>query len=134
MDRKQEIIDFLEREFPQFVFKVEDVGDESSVVRYQVDTDGLRPGNTVAGPTLFGIADAAMLVALWGEIGIVPMAVTTNMNINFLRRPSAQQDVLGKCTLLKVGKRLAVAEISLYSEGDTEPVAHAVGTYAVPSR
>ncbi len=133
MNRKQEIIEFLAREFPQFAFTVEEVGGQAASVRYEVDSDGLRPGGTVAGPTLFGIADAAMYVAVLGEIGIVPLAVTTNMNINFLRRPFAQDDVIGQCRLLKVGRRLAVGEITVYSEGDPNPVAHAVGTYSIPS-
>ena len=132
MNRKQKIIEFLQRDFPQFVFDVEDVGDRGSTLRYQVNSDGLRPGNTVAGPTLFGIADAALYVAILGEIGIVPLAVTTSMNINFLRRPSPDRDVVGQCRLLKLGKRLAVGEVNLFSEGDTDAIAHAVGTYALP--
>ncbi len=132
MNRKQEIIEFLQRDFPQFLYAVEEAGDRSSLLRYRVVTDGLRPGMTVAGPVLFGLADAALYVAILAEIGIVPLAVTTNMNISFLRRPSAEQDVLGRCRLLKLGRRLAVGEVFLYSEGDDEPVAHAVGTYAIP--
>lgn len=132
MNRQQEIVEFLKRDFPQFVFTVEDVGDGGSLIRYRVETAGLRPGGTVAGPTLFGIADAALFVAVLGEIGIVPHAVTTSMNMNFLRKPSADRDVLGRCQLLKVGRRLAIGEVSLFSEGDEQPVAHAVGTYAIP--
>ncbi len=67
-----------------------------------------------------------------GEVGIVPLAVTTGLNINFLRKPSAQRDVIGVCRLIKVGKVLVVGEVNLYSEGDDEPVAHAVGTYSIP--
>lgn len=78
------------------------------------------------------VADAALYVALLGEIGIVPLAVTTSLNINFLRKPAADKDVIGVCTLIKVGRSLAVGEVSLYSDGVDEPVAHAVGTYAIP--
>jgi acyl-coenzyme A thioesterase PaaI-like protein len=62
----------------------------------------------------------------------VPLAVTTGLNINFLRKPSAESDILGVCHLLKVGRTLAVGEVSLFSEGDPEPVAHVVGTYSLP--
>ena len=77
------------------------------------------------------LADVAMYVALLGEIGLVPLAVTTSLNINFLRKP-AQKDVIGEARLLKVGKRLAVGEVTLFSDGDPEPVAHVTCTYSIP--
>jgi len=77
-------------------------------------------------------ADLALYVAILATIGIVPLTVTTNLNINFLRKPAADRDILAACTMLKVGKTLAVGEVFLFSEGDTAPVAHAVGTYAIP--
>ena len=82
---------------------------------------------------MMALADVAMYAALLGEIGLVPLAVTTNLNINFLRKP-AQRDVIGLANLLKVGKRLAVGEVTLYSEGDSEPVAHVTCTYSIPPR
>jgi len=66
-----------------------------------------------------------------GAIGQVELAVTTNLNINFLRRP-AQSDVIADCRVLKLGKRLAVLETTLFSDGDDEPIAHATGTYSIP--
>ena len=79
------------------------------------------------------VADVAVYVAIQGEIGIVPMAVTTSLTINFLRKPSADAAIVGVCKLLKLGRTLAVGEVALYSEGDDEPVAHVVATYALPS-
>ena len=93
---------------------------------------GFGPGGTVAGPVMMGVADAAIYVAILGELGIVALAVTTNLNINFLRKPVADADIIGECRLIKLGKRLAIGEVLLYSEGDDEPVAHAVGTYSIP--
>ena len=81
-----------------------------------------------------GVADMALYVAILGEIGIVPLAVTTSLTINFLRKPVANKSIIGVCKLMKVGKVLAVGEVSLYSEGTNEPVAHAVGTYSLPPR
>ena len=78
------------------------------------------------------VADVALYVAILGEIGIVPLTVTTNLNINFLRKPSADADIIGRCSLLKIGKRLIVGETSIYSDNSNELVAHAVGTYSVP--
>ncbi|MEY8250951.1 MAG: PaaI family thioesterase, partial [Colwellia sp.] len=66
------------------------------------------------------------------EIGLVPLAVTTSLTVNFLRKPSSNQDIIGKCSLIKIGRTLIVGEVELYSDGESEPVAHVIGTYAVP--
>ena len=77
------------------------------------------------------LSDLAMYVTVLGMIGPVALAVTTNLNINFLRKP-AKGDVIAECRLLKLGKRLAVGEVFMHSEGDPEPVAHATVTYSIP--
>ena len=127
-----EIAEFLAVSFPQSKYVVVDVGNASATVSHSVGIDELRPGGTVAGPVLMAVADVALYVAILGEIGIVPLAVTTSLNINFLRKPSADRSIIGVCKLIKLGKTLAVGEVSLYSEGNPQPVAHAVGTYAIP--
>jgi acyl-coenzyme A thioesterase PaaI-like protein len=78
------------------------------------------------------VADVALYVAILGEIGLVVLAVTTNLSINFLRKPSPDKAIIGRCSLIKVGKNLIVGEVNLYSDGETEPVAHVVGTYSLP--
>jgi len=132
MATKQEIIEFIASAFPHAKSVVEEVGNCSATVRRKISEADLRPGGTVSGPTLMGVADFALYVALLGEIGIVPLAVTTNLNMNFLRKPLPDHDLIGVCKLLKVGKSLAVGEVSIYSEGSEDIVAHAVGTYAIP--
>jgi uncharacterized protein (TIGR00369 family) len=112
---------------------IERLGGKSARARFRVAKKHLRPGETVSGPTLMALADVAMYAALLGEIGLVPLAVTTSLNINFLRRP-AQRDVIGEARLLKVGRRLAVGEVTLFSDGDPEPVAHVTCTYSIPPR
>ena len=112
---------------------IETLGAKSARARFRVGKKHLRPGDTVSGPTLMALADVAMYAALLGEIGLVPLAVTTSLNINFLRKP-AQRDVIGEAKLLKVGKRLAVGEVTLFSEGEPEPVAHVTCTYSIPPR
>jgi acyl-coenzyme A thioesterase PaaI-like protein len=92
----------------------------------------LRPGGTVSGPVLMATADFALYVAILGRIGIVPLAVTSSLTINFLRKPVASRPVVGVCKLLKLGRTLAVGEVTLYSEGSGDAVAHVVGTYAIP--
>jgi len=123
---------FLQSQFPQNTCTIEALGEYSATIRKAVTESDLRPGGTVSGPTLMAVADVALYVALLGEIGIVPLAVTTNLNTTFLRKPAADRDLLAVCRLLKVGRSLAMGDVLLYSEGQTEPVAHAVGSYAIP--
>ncbi|TXS91816.1 PaaI family thioesterase [Parahaliea aestuarii] len=125
---------FFCKEFPHSTMTVESAGGHSARLRQPVDVGHLRPGGTVSGPTLMALADAALYAAILGEIGQVALAVTTNLNVNFLRKPAADCAVIADCRLLKLGKRLATGEVTLYSEGNEAPVAHAVGTYAIPSR
>jgi len=132
MASKEQIITFMASDFPQCNSTVEDIGRHSATVRHQIGHDELRPGGTVSGPVMMAVADVALYVAILGEIGIVPLAVTTSLNINFLRKPAADRDIIGQCKLIKTGKTLIVGDVNLYSEGDELPVAHAVGTYAVP--
>ncbi|MBZ4399900.1 PaaI family thioesterase [Myxococcus sp. MISCRS1] len=128
----RELSDFITAEFPQTRVRILEVGHRSATVAHEVGPGELRPGGTVSGPVLMATADVALYVALLGEIGLVPLAVTTSLSFNFMRKPSADRRIIGVCTLLKVGRSLAVGEVSLYSEGLPEPVAHAVGTYAIP--
>ncbi len=129
---KQELADFFAQEFPQADIELEHLGKLSATLRKRIGHSDLRPGGTVSGPTLMALADAALYAAILGEIGLVALAVTTNLNINFLRKPSANRDILAECRLIKLGKTLAVGEVSLYSEGNPDPVAHVVGTYSIP--
>ena len=132
MPTKTEIAAFLAAEFPQSKCTVESVGNMAATIRHDVGVDELRPGGTVSGPVLMTVADVALYVAILGEIGIVPLAVTTNLNINFLRKPAGNKAIIGQCKLIKVGRTLAVGEVTLYSEGSPDAVAHVVGTYAIP--
>jgi uncharacterized protein (TIGR00369 family) len=134
MANTKEVAAFFAAEFPQIKCEIREVGNRSATVVRQVGVDDLRPGETVAGPVIIAVADVALYAAILAEIGIVPHAVTTNLTVNFLRKPSADQNLIGVCKLLKVGKSLAVGEVSVYSEGMSDPVAHVVGTYSIPQR
>jgi uncharacterized protein (TIGR00369 family) len=131
-----EIAKLLHAEFPQGFYpgcnyNIERVGYGDVRVRWTFDESSLRPGGTVSGPTMMELADFAMYVAVFSAIGPQPLAVTTNLNINFLRKP-ASADLLADAKLMKVGKRLAVGEVTIYSEGTDEPVAHVTATYSIP--
>ncbi len=129
---QSDIIDFIKTEFPQSKCIIDAVGDKSATIRHAITEAELRPGGTVSGPVMMFVADVALYVAILGEIGIVPLTVTTSLNINFLRKPAADKAIIGVCKLIKLGRTLAIGEVSIYSEGNDEMVAHAVGTYAIP--
>lgn len=131
---KEQLVAFMAAEFPQSRCEVETVGADRATVSRRIGPDDLRPGGTVSGPVLMAVADVALYVAILGRIGIVPLAVTTSLTVNFLRKPSAEARIIAECTLMKTGRTLAVGEVSLYSEGSRDPVAHVVGTYAIPPR
>ena len=129
---------FLEREFPQIGigrdFIVEEVGPLSARLRLVYDVRHLRPGGTMSGPSMFALADVGIWVAILAQVGPLPLIVTTNLNINFLRLPEPT-DLVAEMKVFKLGKRLAVGEALLYSAGGSrEPVAHATGTYSIPPR
>lgn len=128
----KEIQEFITNEFPQTEVTVESVGEMSCVVRHKIGKAQLRPGGTVSGPVMMATADVAIYVSIFNEIGKTPLAVTTNLNINFLRKPSSNSDILGKCKILKFGKRLVIGEVTIYSEGNKKPAAHATVTYSIP--
>ena len=128
----------LRASFPQSfsggeAFRVESALDMTSRVILPYHDRHLRPGGTISGPAMFGLADCALYVAVLATIGWVPMAVTTNLSINFLSKPEAG-DMVADCRLLKLGKKLAVGEVYMRSLGKDDIVAHATGTYSIPSR
>ena len=127
---------FLRAEFPQSFGSgdttIESADGETCLLRQRYNDRMLRPGGTVSGPTLMALADCAMYVVLLSAIGPVGLAVTTNLNINFLRKGAPGQDVLAAARLLKLGKRLAVGEVNLLSGTSSDPIAHVTSTYSIP--
>ena len=131
-----EVEKLLEREFSQVMSRgsaivIEDAWHGGCRVRRAFSEKSLRPGGTISGPTMMGLTDFAMYVAILASIGPVPLAVTTSLNINFLRKPE-QRDLVAEARLIKLGKRLAVGEVEIYSDGEDEMVAHATATYSIP--
>jgi len=125
----------LASEFPQGGYgkrnRIDAVGPMTARVRFSASEKNLRPGGTVAGPVLMALADGAVYVAILANIGWVPLAVTTSLTMNFLRKPPPG-DLIADCKLIKLGKRLAVGEVAIRSEGEEELVAHCVATYSIP--
>jgi uncharacterized protein (TIGR00369 family) len=133
-----EVEAFLDREFPQLqyggrTYRVENVGPLFASVRMDYHERHIRPGGTLSGPSMMALADLALYVAILANIGPVPLAVTMNLSFNFLRKPG-KRDMLAECRLLKMGKRLAVGEVALRSDGESDIVCHATGTYSIPAK
>ena len=129
----EELENFLEREFPQAapLYSIKSFDDDAMVVQMDTSDRHLRPGGTVSGPTLFTLADVSVYLIVLAYIGPKALAVTTNCSIDFMRRPSP--GILStKTSLLKLGRRLAVGEVLIYSEGQNNPVARASLTYSIP--
>lgn len=132
-----EISKLLHEVFPQGFYPgcgltIERVEYAKSRIRRHFQEGHIRPGGTISGPTMMELADFAMYVAVFSAVGPQPQAVTTNLNINFLRKPG-RGDLIAECKLLKVGKRLVVGEVAIYSDGEGDPVAHVTSTYSIPS-
>ncbi len=141
MDEKAKLtVAELERllgaEFPQMFnpeggHSIEQVWFGGSRIRRRFSERSLRPGGTISGTTMMALADFAPYVAILASIGWVPLAVTINLSINFLKKPPAN-DLLAEARLIKLGKRLAVADIGIRSDGEDDLVAHAISTYSIP--
>jgi len=130
----EEIGEFLNEVYPGAMenFKIEEVAPMRARIRMPFQTRQLRPGGTISGPSLMALADTGLWVALLAMIGRVPLSVTSHLDIDFLRNP-APADVIAHTTLHKVGRRLAVGDVLMYSDGEQMPCARASVTYAIPS-
>lgn len=126
---------FLEAEFPQVAgYRVAAVTAEGVTLTLTPTESHLRPGGTVSGPTMFALADLAVYAALLSRIGPEALAVTTSASLDFLRKPAAGAPLRATARLLKLGRRLAVADVLVWSGEGAEPVARATMTYAIPPK
>ena len=126
---------YLQEVFPQLSgYRIEVADGESVRVRLNVADRHLRPGGTVSGPTMFELADVAVYGAILSRIGKVPLAVTTNASIDFMRKPEAGRNLAAVARLLKLGRTLAVGDVLIFSDGQDQPVARCSLTYSIPPR
>ena len=129
-----ELSDFLRVTFPQVKddFAVERLTPDGIILRLKVSPRHLRPGNTISGPSMFGLADVAFYFAQMSRIGLQALAVTTNVSIDFLRKPAPDADLLGEARILKIGKHLAAGDVLIRSDGQPQIVARAGLTFSIP--
>ena len=133
----EEVTAFLDEVFQQDTagrgrFVVTKMHPGETEVRFATNERHLRPGGTVSGPTMFAMADVCAYAVVLGHVGPKALAVTTNLNINFMRKPEPGV-LIGRTRLLKLGKRLAVTDCEIYTEGSDDMVAHATATYSIPT-
>lgn len=129
-----DLLKFLDEQFPQsshLKLSIEHLDDKVIRLRLPTDESNLRPDGTISGPTLMWLADCGFYLLILAQLGPVALAVTTNLNINFMRKPEPG-DLIGEGRLLKLGKSLAVGDFTMWSDGKPDPVAHATLTYAIP--
>jgi uncharacterized protein (TIGR00369 family) len=107
------------------------IGEGAARLRLPFRASTLRPGGVISGPTMMALADACMFAVALSRLGPLKLTVTTNFSIHFLNR-AHPADLLAEGHVLKCGKRLVVMEVLVHSEGHSEPVAHATGTYSIP--
>ncbi|MDQ2092860.1 PaaI family thioesterase [Rhodalgimonas zhirmunskyi] len=132
----EQLMAFFEEVFPQLdnAFEVLRLEEMELDMRMKIGEAHLRPGGTVSGPSMFTLADCIVYGAVLAMIGPKALSVTTNCSIDFMRKPEAGVDLIGKCKLLKLGRALAVGDVLIYSEGMDKPVARATLTYSIPPK
>lgn len=130
------LVEYLEQVFPQIKgdFSVLEMAERQLKVKLNVQDRHLRPGGTVSGPSMFSLADVSVYMAVLAMIGPEPLTVTTGCSLDFMRKPSGGRDIIASCTLLKLGRSLAVGDVLIHSEALPEPVARATMTYAIPPK
>ncbi len=131
---RDDLMEYMRQIFPQVHrdFVVEDLTEDSIVMRLVVEDRHLRPGGTVSGPSMFGLADVSVYALVLARKGRQSLAVTTNSSLDFLRKPEGGKDMIAHCRLLKLGRSLAVGDVLMFSEGSDKPVARATMTYSLP--
>ncbi|GHB12546.1 PaaI family thioesterase [Salinicola rhizosphaerae] len=129
-----EIEDFLDDVFPHRQGTIEAVDHMRATMSLAVEDEHLRPGASVSGPSMLNLADISLYVAILAQIGPETMAVTSSINCHFLRRARGDRDLIANARIVKLGRRLAVGEVQLFSTGDNEPVALVTATYVLPDR
>ena len=129
-----ELSSYLDEVFPQVVnrYRIVDLQQGYARVIQNVTPENLRPGGTVSGPTIFSLVDIGMYILLLAHIGKEPLAVTTNCSIDFLKKPTMDEELFADCNLLKLGKTLVVGEVLVKSSEKEALLARSSITYYRP--
>ena len=129
MPSLQQLQDFADANLKQLDIHVESLGEREAVFTCVVGADDIGYGNAVSGPAIMKIADTTFYLLLLAELGFDSALAASSLNFSFLRKPPGDRNLRSQCRLLKVGRRLIVGEMTMYSEGDERPAAQVTGTY-----
>ena len=113
------------------IHEVTEMRDGFAAIRLETDNRHMRPGDMVSGPTQMNLADTVAYVCVFTKLGITPMAVTSSLNIHFLR-PCIGPGVRAEASLVRIGKTLAVMDVRIFGDGHKDPASVATVTYALP--
>ncbi|NCX90841.1 MAG: PaaI family thioesterase [Rhodobacteraceae bacterium] len=129
-----ELSSYLDEVFPQVVnrYRIVDLQQGYARVIQNITQENLRPGGTVSGPTIFSLVDIGMYILLLAHIGKEPLAVTTNCSIDFLKKPTMDEELFADCNLLKLGKTLVFGEVLVKSSEKETLLARSSITYYRP--
>lgn len=129
----EELAAYVDEVFPQVAgrFEILELEPGRLRLRMRATEADLRPGGTVSGPAMFLLADCAFYLALLAVIGKVPLAVTINCSMDFMRKP-APGGLTAEARILKLGRTLAVGDVLMFAGGQPLPIARAGLTYAIP--
>ena len=127
LEALQQVLDQVES--PYTVEEIREGGDVR--LRLPVANAHIRPGGTISGPALMAMADGAAWAAVLAHRGPDLSPVSTSLHIDFLRRPDPE-DVVADGIVLRLGRTLAVIEVSIRSTATEKLVAKAQVTYAIP--
>jgi len=129
-----ELSSYLDEVFPQVVnrYRIVDLQQGYARVIQNITQENLRPGGTVSGPTIFSLVDIGMYILLLAHIGKEPLAVTTNCSIDFLKKPTIDEELFADCNLLKLGRTLIVGEVLVKSSVKEDLLARSSITYYRP--
>ena len=133
-----ELTAFMHEEFEQMAgdLRVAEPDENGLTVTLATDDRHLRPGGTVSGPTLFALADVAFYLLILSRVGPKALTVTSNANINFMRR-AEPGPIHGHARILKLGRRLVMGDVVIGGAAGADaskPIAHASLTYSLPPR
>ena len=130
-----EVKGFFKAELPffsEFGFEIESMTPEAGLVRFVYDEKWTRPYGIINGGTLMTLADVSTYLAIFGRLGIVPLAVTNELKMNFLR-PAIGGDVLARAELIKLGRRVVYGSVDVFMDGEPDRlVAHATSSWVLP--
>jgi len=91
----------------------------------------MRPGGFISGPTQMALADHIAYAVIFTRLGITPVALTSNLNIDFLH-PLQGETITVEGKMVKLGRTLAVIAVDIKGTDSQKISSRATVTYVLP--